>query len=148
MMQFDNFVAHFFFINVILENATSPWGQSWERVVQCTSTCAYITAQLPLGNIWTFIFFVLLLRLKVFCLVFVILLMWSILEHLVSLYPHEVVIAKKYLGKQWGDNKNIFHHIVAFLRNFTYFNSFNIVCNRAVCFIIVFLKRVEMYSAN
>ena len=34
MMQLDKFLSSIFFINVTIKNATSPWGQSWERVLQ------------------------------------------------------------------------------------------------------------------
>ena len=32
MMQFDKFFHNFFLSMSLLENATTPWGQSWERV--------------------------------------------------------------------------------------------------------------------
>ena len=44
-MQFDKFLSHFFLLMLLLANATSPWGQSWERIRK--SNRAYITALVP-----------------------------------------------------------------------------------------------------
>ena len=42
MMQFDKFLSHIFLLIPLLDNATSPWGQSWERVLH-KRKCIQIT---------------------------------------------------------------------------------------------------------
>ena len=56
-MQFDKCLSHIFLLMSQLENATSPWGQSWERVLHkhsCIhhSTCAFGTRAVICMHLW------------------------------------------------------------------------------------------------
>ena len=56
-MQFDKFLSRIFLLMSLLENATSPWGQSWERVlhkhacIQHLCLCKTLSQDCPHGEI-------------------------------------------------------------------------------------------------
>ena len=72
---------------------------------------------------------------RLFSLVLVLLLLWSILEYLASLYTppqiiiQSVVITKKYLWKQCGVKKNILQQIVALFKVHISWEGYKILRN-------------------
>jgi hypothetical protein len=53
-MQSDKFLSHIFLLMSQLENATLPWGQSWERILH-KHLCKTLSQDYPHGEIRQFV---------------------------------------------------------------------------------------------